>query len=323
MSRTPRREWSAQNRRLPERPRRVQGGLKLSKDADREHGWAGQRLLRLMEQASSPADASEGLEYATAGQTRQLDIEPGEARGLVQGRMPRSYRVSLRFGTLDTAQWREVAEEIAQHPTHLANLLAGHLHRDIDDVFGRVRQRLVPAEIDDVQASCNCATETPWCKHVCCLAQLLAERLDADPSLMFLLRGLSFEDFLERLRSQRALEASVTGVAPVFIHRPPRGIEEPPTPLDAEVERFWSAGAELEQVDISPRPPRVHHPMLRRLGSSPFDGARFPLVGLLATCYDLISERWGEGAELTPPNEPASDSASDRQADSPTGVGSG
>ena len=33
-----------------------------------------------------------------------------------------------------------------------------------------------------------------------------------------------------------------------------------------------------------------HHPLLRRLGPSPFESSRFPFVGLLATCYDVISK---------------------------------
>jgi hypothetical protein len=36
--------------------------------------------------------------------------------------------------------------------------------------------------------------------------------------------------------------------------------------------------------------PDVSHPLLRRMGASPFQGAKFPMVGLLATCYDVISQ---------------------------------
>ena len=72
-------------------------------------------------------------------------------------------------------------------------------------------------------------------------------------------------------------------------------------PLDQDVGRFWDAGPELAEVDLQLEPPAVSKPLLRRLGPSPFDQASFPLVGLLATCYDVISERAtsrnGSGAE--------------------------
>jgi hypothetical protein len=61
------------------------------------------------------------------------------------------------------------------------------------------------------------------------------------------------------------------------------------------VDRFWEAGPELEQVDLPVEVPQVSHALLRRLGPSPFPESRFPLVGLLATCYDVVSKRAAEG----------------------------
>ena len=61
-------------------------------------------------------------------------------------------------------------------------------------------------------------------------------------------------------------------------------------PLDACLDRFWEAGEELDEVDAPIAPPEVSHPLLRRLGPSPFEASRFPFVGLLATCYDVISK---------------------------------
>ncbi|MFG0282815.1 MAG: hypothetical protein ACF8R7_00190 [Phycisphaerales bacterium JB039] len=51
----------------------------------------------------------------------------------------------------------------------------------------------------------------------------------------------------------------------------------------------WRSPAPAE-VDLSLRPPEVSHPLLRRLGPSPFEDGKFPLVGLLASCYEYISE---------------------------------
>jgi hypothetical protein len=71
------------------------------------------------------------------------------------------------------------------------------------------------------------------------------------------------------------------------------------TPLGADLERFWEAGPELAQIDTPMGEPEVSHVLLRRLGPSPFTESRFPLVGLLATCYEVVSEharREAEGA---------------------------
>src|SRR5207253_2574024 len=61
-------------------------------------------------------------------------------------------------------------------------------------------------------------------------------------------------------------------------------------PLEQTLETFWDSGSGLDRLDLPIEPPPVSHPLLRRLGPSPFAAGGFPLVGLLATCYEQISE---------------------------------
>jgi hypothetical protein len=66
-----------------------------------------------------------------------------------------------------------------------------------------------------------------------------------------------------------------------------------PTALASLAHEFWSEPAGLENLDTAPRPPEVRHALLRRLGPSPFKAPSeggFPLIGLLATCYDVVRE---------------------------------
>lgn len=132
---------------------------------------------------------------------------------------------------------------------------------------------------------------SPWCKHVCCLSYLVAERFTTDPFLIFTLRGLPREELLERLRQRRAAASSGSGGALVYTPVVPGVSDREPAPLEESLSNFWDAGPGLAQLDMPIAKPEVSHPLLRRLGPSPFGGpGRFPLVGLLATCYDLISE---------------------------------
>jgi hypothetical protein len=68
-------------------------------------------------------------------------------------------------------------------------------------------------------------------------------------------------------------------------------------------------------LDIPLSPPPVSHPILRRLGQSPFVNATFPLVGLLASCYDTISQAAKSKASSdAPPVEDAPDEPGDGEA---------
>jgi uncharacterized Zn finger protein len=152
----------------------------------------------------------------------------------------------------------------------------------------------VPAAIDaDSPApSGPRAPAVPWCKHVCCAMALVADRLAADPFLIFALRGLSPDDLVERLRQRRAVAGTVrtAGVAsPIYTQHLPGIADRTALPLDQCLSSFWAAGPELDDLDLPVEAPEVAHPLLRRMGASPFAGAKFPLVGLLATCYEVVT----------------------------------
>lgn len=136
---------------------------------------------------------------------------------------------------------------------------------------------------------------------------LVAERIGQNPLMVLALRGMPEADVVERLRQARALagmqRTPAAGAAP---GGGPSGVQTGATtvyaphvpvvdrangPLSECVHNFWTAPdpEALAQLECPITPPEVSHPLLRRLGPSPFAGAKFPMVGLLATCYDVIS----------------------------------
>jgi uncharacterized Zn finger protein len=284
--------------------------------------------MRLVEQSASGPAIAEGLEYARLGQARSIDVQPGLVSAKVQGRMPGAYAVSIRLPVLSAAQWEQVLTAMTAQARFAAALLSGDLPPAIEEVFAPLGLRLMPQAPSDLAASCTCdaargpraadpgaassvpsdgdastdarpaAGGTGWCKHVCCVMTLLADRLANDPFTLFLLRGMAADDLLDQLRRKRAAAGTTApGAAaahadvPIYLPHLPGISDGPAAPLEASIHSFWALGPGLEELELPVGPPDVSHPLLRRLGPSPFDPttARFPLVGLLATCYDLIS----------------------------------
>lgn len=317
-------------------PRKVRGGVRLELREGTPLAWAGQRWMRLVEDHAPNAALTEGLLYARLGQTRSLQIGPGHISARVQGRMPSAYAVDIRLPVITHEQWEQATTAMLEEARHLAGLLSGEVPAGIEDLFAPLHLRLFPIEPSDAAISCTCARrvsplygpagapstspaaqqpplaapttpDTPFCKHVCCVMALIAERLSRDPFLIFSLRGMSKEDLLESLRQKRALAAARTGKAagaggaaggtpgadrpvPAYSPRIPGVGDEPAPALELCLPDFWRTGPQLADVDLALEPPATSHVLLRRLGSSPFPDGKFPLVGLLATCYDVISE---------------------------------
>lgn len=311
---------------LPAKPRRVRGGVKLAAGEGigpaaaapdhapdiRPPNWAAQRWGRLVEQAAQGAALVEGLEYARLGQTRRLSLDPGRVEAAVQGRATRAYITRIELPTYTEDQWGKLMDAMAEGAIYAAKLLSGEVPANIEDLFSPLGLRLFPLEPGDVRISCTCG-QSGWCKHVCCVAHLLAARLAADPFLMFALRGLEGEDLKERLRQRRAVAGTPGTMVPVYVQRVPGVAEHPSPPLDECVEHFWEAGEGLEKIEFPIAPPAVSHPLLRRLGPSPFANAQFPLVGLLASCYEVISEAavTGRGVEARADVEGGNSEAAD------------
>lgn len=288
-------------------------------------GWASSRWMRLAENNAPGEQLAEGLEYARLGQARTLETRAGAIAAKIQGRMPGAYRVEIRLPVFTPEQWEQALASMAAQARYGAPLASGELPSNIEDLFAPIGLRLFPAEAPDLATSCTCevfrggagAPATPWCKHVCSVMFLIAERLAREPLLIFALRGMPEQDLLERLRQQRALAgAARTGGAavPVHVQHVP-GATDPQAPwnrpLEESIDEFWSAGERgqhaLASLELPLEPPQVSHPLLRRLGPSPWAGqagARFPLVGLLATCYDMVSQAVIREAEADGPDAP-------------------
>lgn len=268
-------------------PRKVRGGVRLSSRERSADAWAAQHWLRVLEQVAAPEIQAEGLEYAKLGQARRLDYGSGFAEGLIQGRMPRAYISRLTITPYTEDQGHQVVKAMADSAVYAAKLLSRELPPSVEDLFAPLGLKLFPTGDADIKATCTCGGP-PWCKHTICVAHLIADRLAADPTLMLLFRGLPMDELVERLRQLRARPDASQAPAPVYTPHVPR-VASSQVALDQCLESFWEGESGHSLLDLPIEPPQVSHPLLRRLGPSPFQGAKFPLVGLLATCYEVIS----------------------------------
>ncbi|MEM9373633.1 MAG: SWIM zinc finger family protein [Planctomycetota bacterium] len=291
-------------------PRKVRGGVKLKfKAGEDPKSWVTQRILRVAEQAADGEAYREGLEYAHEGQTKRVTLDGVVCEGVIQGRSDKPYKTELHLETFEQREQEQVIGTMGEQVRYAAKLLAGELPSNIEDVFAPLGLRLLPTEADDIRPTCTCSDwseEKPWCKHAVCLTAIAAERLGDDPMLVFGLRGMPVEDLVEGLRQRRVVGSGIVGPSPVLLPHVPGVTDAASAPLEESVANFWDLGDGLDDLDTPIAPPEISCVLLRRLGQSPFPEGRFPLVGLLATCYDLIgrdaidggaTEREGRGAD--------------------------
>lgn len=196
----------------PSTPRANEGGIvaRSKRGAIAQHWWS-QRFITVLEGMGIGSRLQRGRTYARRGQVVSLEIDAGSVTAQVQGSRPRPYRVRIGTSAFGKTEWAQVERELASNAWYLANLLAGEMPDDIEDVFTGIGLPLFPTSASDLSLDCSCPDSVVPCKHLAAAFYLLAESFDDDPFRIFAWRGRQREDLLDDLHAARTDSPRGTG----------------------------------------------------------------------------------------------------------------
>lgn len=165
--------------------------------------WWGKAWVRAVEEAAyAEADARAARALARGGHVGQIATEPGryvasvdDARGLwtVEGSLP----------VLDDAGLAALVETVAAEAGRIAALLTGDLPHDLVEQAEESGAELLPSGFE-LGSACGCDHWADPCVHALAVLSQLAWLLDADPFVLFQLRGLPRDELLARLHARQS-----------------------------------------------------------------------------------------------------------------------
>jgi uncharacterized Zn finger protein len=144
-----------------------------------------------------------GRTYARTGAVGELEVRTGEIVASVQGSRAEPYSVIVRVRTFSEREWGRTLAALASQVGHLAALLDGEMPPGVADDLAAARIDLLPVA-GEVQPRCSCPDWAEPCKHSAAVCYLVADTLDEDPFLLFLMRGREKDSLLAGLRARRA-----------------------------------------------------------------------------------------------------------------------
>lgn len=202
-----------------------------------KHGatwWSG-RFLRSLERLGMTTRLRRGHKLFEQGRVVDFDVEPGGVRSIVND--GEEFHCEIYFEPLSNMEWSESFDRLAFQDLSAAALLTtGRMPPQIEEFFLPSGRKLLPHGADDLELTCDCPDRTVPCKHLAATAYMLAEKLDSDPWLLFLLRGRSAKEVEEALVSRWNRD---------FTEDFPSS-EEPPPPKEVEqkpkssIDIFWA-----------------------------------------------------------------------------------
>ena len=136
-----------------------------------------------------------GRTYVRNGSVCHLDVAPGRIEAMVSG--SEMYKVSIAVTKLDKDKWEQIKTNCAGQIGSIIELLQGKLSSQVMGVVTEKHQGLFP-QPGEIKLNCSCPDWATMCKHVAAVLYGVGSRLDSDPNLLFLLRGVDPQELIAK-----------------------------------------------------------------------------------------------------------------------------
>src|SRR5712691_4172534 len=135
-----------------------------------------------------------GRSYVRNGFVVDLQIAKGEVTAIVSG--SELYDVKVTIAPVASSRWRAICRDCAGAIDSLVELLQGRFAKGVMDRVCREGDGLFPAP-DEIKLSCSCPDWADLCKHVAAVLYGIGARLDEQPQLLFMLRGVDEKELVD------------------------------------------------------------------------------------------------------------------------------
>jgi uncharacterized Zn finger protein len=243
-----------------------------------DKAWWARRWQSWLKQLGLDTNGEAGLRGC---RVKRMELSPGLIQAQVQDRELGPVAVEIRLSVLEDAQWERVIDALGSQALYAAQLLAGNMPPEIEDVFTQAGAALLPASLDEVQQSCSaCSPGSTPCRPLAAVYWQLGEMLGEDPWLLLRLRGRDRQQVLASIHERRNLGAEPparpstplpepgAGDATSFYSPGPAatGLQDEVPSLEEQIGDYWGRRKVLEEIHHHLARPVVELALLRRLG---------------------------------------------------------
>ena len=178
-----------------------------------------------------------GRTYVRNGSVVDLQISKGNVAARVSG--SELYKIEIKIKPLAPGLWKAIQTECAGKIDSLIELLQGKLSSAVMQIVTRRERGLFPTP-KEIDLDCSCPDWAELCKHVAASLYGVGAKLDQNPGLLFLLRGVDPSDLISKASATEAVRQSTAA---------PGG-----APAMSESEAAEVFGIELDSRSASPAP---------------------------------------------------------------------
>lgn len=165
--------------------------------------WWGKAWNRAVEEAAyTPAELRAGRRIARRGDVGGISVGPGSLLAAVR-EGDDAWTVDVTVPMFDEVERRGLVETVAAESGRIAALLSGDLPHTLVEHADEVGVELLPYG-GELGATCTCVGVLDPCPHAIAVMVQAGWLIDADPLVLFALRGLEREALLGELHARSA-----------------------------------------------------------------------------------------------------------------------
>jgi uncharacterized Zn finger protein len=147
-----------------------------------------------------------GRTYVRNGSVIDLQISAGTVTSLVSG--SDIYRIKIEIARLGKPHWNSIKRDCAQSIDSLIDLLQGRFSQGVMERLTRQREGLFP-QPKEIKLRCSCPDWAGMCKHVAATLYGVGARLDDEPELLFVLRGVDQLELIDQAAGAANLDRAL------------------------------------------------------------------------------------------------------------------
>ncbi|MFO1042068.1 MAG: SWIM zinc finger family protein [Planctomycetaceae bacterium] len=148
-----------------------------------------------------------GATYLRNGSVVDLVITPGKVEAIVAGSNP--YKIKIKIEELPKAEWTKIKEDCTASIDSLLDLLAGKFSKGVMARLTEKTGGLFPSP-RQISMNCSCPDYSSCCKHLAAVMYGIGCRLDTQPELLFVLRGVDHTELISEAVAEGNLDRELT-----------------------------------------------------------------------------------------------------------------
>ena len=183
--------------------------------------WWGQQWLKALEHIDFDNRLPRGRTYANKGAVLDIEINNNRVSSKVQGSSPRPYKQQIAIPLFNSKEKEVVMKAITENPFILSSLLNKQLPQELFSELQRKGIKLFPTSWRDIEADCSCPDWALPCKHLAAVIYIIADAIDKNPFMVFLLHGLDVLQALQELGFNKGgkYELTITELNDLFTEK--------------------------------------------------------------------------------------------------------